>query len=196
MMTRAAEEFAIVELGDKRLNSRLEKLVEQLAAKPTGSIPAACGGWGDTAAAYRMLDNERCDWREIIEAHGRRTVQRISGLAVVPYLHDTTKLDINSQTIEGLGPLSYEAQRGMYLHPTYAVRTDRELLGILDVWKGARDARNASGQRGGLCESARWIENYEFLAERASDLCETLLVQVGDRECDILAVTQRAAGPG
>lgn len=70
-MTWAAEEFATVELGDKRLNSRLVKLAEQLAAKPTASIPGACGGWGDTAAAYRMLDNERCDWREIIEAHGR-----------------------------------------------------------------------------------------------------------------------------
>ena len=35
-------------------------------------------------------------------------------------LNDTTELDFNGQTIQGLGPLSYEAQRGMYLHPTYA----------------------------------------------------------------------------
>ena len=40
---------------------------------------------------------------------------------VVLYLQDTTELDFNGQAIEGLGPLSYEAQRGMYLHPTYAV---------------------------------------------------------------------------
>ena len=79
-MSWAAEEFATVELGDKRLNKRLVKLAQQLAAKPTASIPGACGGWGDTAAAYRMLDNERCDWREIIETHGRCAVQRIAGL--------------------------------------------------------------------------------------------------------------------
>lgn len=195
-MTWAAEEFATVELGDKRLNSRLVKLVEQLAAKPTQSIPAACGSWGDTAAAYRMLDNERCDWREIIEAHGRCVVQRMSGLAVVLCLHDTTELDFNGQTIQGLGPLSYEAQRGMYLHPTYAVSTDREPLGVLDAWMWAREARNASDQRGGLCESTRWIESYERLAERAGELPETRLVQVGDRESDILALMQRAAGLG
>ena len=47
----AAEEFATVDLGDKRLNNRLVKLAGQLAAKPTLSIPGACGGWGDTAAA-------------------------------------------------------------------------------------------------------------------------------------------------
>ena len=81
-MTLAAEEFATVQLRDKRLNSRLLKLAEQLAAKPTASIPGACGAWGDTAAAYRMLDNERCDWREIIEAHGRCTVQRMAGLGL------------------------------------------------------------------------------------------------------------------
>ena len=46
------------------------------------------------------------------------------GLPVVLCLHDTTELDFSGQTIEGLGPLSYEAQRGMYLHPTYAVSTD------------------------------------------------------------------------
>lgn len=191
-MTWAAEEFATVQLGDKRLNDRLIKLAEQLAAKPTASIPSACGGWGDTAAAYRMLDNERCDWREVIEAHGRCAMQRMAGLPVVLCLHDTTELDFNGQTIQGLGPLSYEAQRGMYLHPTYAVSTDREPLGVLDAWMWAREPRDADGKRGGLCESTRWIESYERLAERAGELPETRLVQVGDRESDILALMQRA----
>ena len=195
-MTWAEEEFSTVQLGDKRLNRRLIKLAEQLAAKPTQSIPAACGGWGDTAAAYRMLDNERCDWREIIEAHGRCAVQRMAGLAVVLCLHDTTELNFNGQTIQGLGPLSFEAQRGMYLHPTYAVSTDREPLGVLDAWMWAREPRDANGQRGGPCESTRWIESYERLAERAVDLPETRLVQVGDRESDILALMHRAASLG
>ena len=195
-MSWAAEEFATVDLGDKRLNKRLVKLAQQLADKPTASIPGACGGWGDTAAAYRMLDNERCDWREIIETHGRCAVQRMAGLPVVLCLHDTTELDFNGQTIEGLGPLSYEAQRGMYLHPTYAVSTDREPLGVLDAWMWAREPRGADGQRGGVCESVRWIESYERLAERAAEIPETRLVQVGDRESDILGLMQRAQGLG
>ncbi|PTT77216.1 IS4 family transposase [Pelomonas sp. HMWF004] len=195
-MAWAAEEFGTVDLGDKRLNSRLVKLAEQLAAKPTASIPAACGGWGDTAAAYRMLDNERVDWREIMEAHGRCAEQRMSGLPVVLCLHDTTELDFNGQTIQGLGPLSYEVQRGMYLHPTYAVTTDREPLGVLDAWMWARESKDASGQRGGLCESTRWIESYERLAERAAELPQTRLVQVGDRESDMLGLMQRAQGLG
>lgn len=191
-MSWAAEEFATVALGDKRLNDRVIKLAGQLAASPTASIPSACGSWGDTAAAYRLLDNERCDWREIIEAHGRSTLQRMVELPVVLCLNDTTELDFNGQTIQGLGPLSYEAQRGMYLHPTYAVSVNREPLGVLDAWMWAREPKDKNGERGGPCESERWIESYQRLAERAADLPATRLVQVGDRESDILALMQRA----
>lgn len=54
--------------------------------------------------------------------------------AVVLCLQDTTELNFNGQEIEGLGPLSYEAQRGVCLHPTYAATPEREVLGVLDAW--------------------------------------------------------------
>ena len=47
---------------------------------------------------------------------------------VVLCIQDTTELDYNGQQMEGLGPLSYEAQRGMYLHLTYVVTPEREPL--------------------------------------------------------------------
>ena len=46
-------------------------------------------------------------------------------MRVSPGHQDTTELDFNGQAIAGLGPLSYEAQRGMYLHPTFAVTPAR-----------------------------------------------------------------------
>lgn len=143
-----------------------------------------------------MLDNQRCDWREIIGAHGRCAMQRMTGLPMVLCLHDTTELNFTGQTIQGLGPLSYEAQHGMYLHPTYAVSTDREPLGVLDAWMWAREPRDADGQRGGIWESTRWIESYERPAERAAVVAETRLVQVGERESDILALLQRIQALG
>jgi hypothetical protein len=59
----------------------------------------------------------------ILAPHLQRTLERMGSEAVVLCLQDTTELDFNGQDIEGLGPLSYEAQRGMYLHATYAVST-------------------------------------------------------------------------
>ena len=185
-MNWAAQEWATADLGDRRLNRRLIKVAQQLADQPTASIPGACGGWTETAGAYRLLGNERFDWRDVIEPHARCTMQRMGQQSLVLCLQDTTELDFNGQSIQGMGPLSYEAQRGMYLHPTYAVSPQREPLGLLDAWMWAREPRNAQGERGGISESVRWIEGYERLAERAQELPATRLMQVGDRESDML----------
>ena len=50
-----------------------------------------------------MRDNERCDWREVLEAHSQCTTQRMTALPVALCLTDTTELDFNGQTIAGLG---------------------------------------------------------------------------------------------
>lgn len=41
-------------LPDARLKRRLSRVLEQLSAQPTESIPAASGTWADTKAAYRL----------------------------------------------------------------------------------------------------------------------------------------------
>ena len=120
--------------------------------------------------AYRFFDNAKVDWRAILEPHWQQAEQSKAEQAVVLYLQDTTEWDFNVRQAGGLGPLSYEAQRGMYVHPTYAVTTARGPLGILDVWNWAREPRNANGQSGDPKESLRWIEGYERLAELAPRL--------------------------
>ena len=107
-------------------------------------------------------------------------------------LQDTTELDFNGQRIDGLGPLSYEAQRGLYVHPTYAVSTDREPLGVLDAWMWAREPKDANGQRPGIKESTRWVEGYERVAELAAEVPDTRLVYVADRESDMIELMARA----
>ena len=115
---------------------------------------------------------------------------------VVLMLQDSTELDFNGQTIAGLGPLSYEAQRGLYVHPTYAVSVDREPLGVLDAWMWAREPKDADGQRPGIKESTRWIEGYERVAELAAELPDTRLVYVADRESDMIELMGRASELG
>lgn len=170
--------------------------MERFAADPTASIPGACDGWGETIAAYRFLGNEAVDWRDIMAPHWQQTRQRMRGRPVVLCLQDTTELNFNGQEIEGLGPLSYEAQRGMYLHPTYAVTPEREALGVLDAWMWAREKKDPSGKRGGLKESVRWVEGYERIAEMAQDMPDARLVYVADREADLMPLMRRAAELG
>lgn len=195
-MSWAKEEFKGIDLGDKRLDKRAVLLAERLAAKPMASIPGACGGWAETQAAYRFLGQEEMEWSDILAPHGECTKERMRPHAVVLCLQDTTELDFNGQAIEGLGPLSYEAQRGMYLHPTYAVTVAREPLGVLDSWMWAREPQDATGRRGGIKESLRWIEGYQRVAELAAELPKTRLVYVADRESDILELMVTAHNLG
>jgi hypothetical protein len=185
-------EFEKLDLGDARLNKRARILMERFTAEPTASVPKACRGWGETMAAYRFFDNASIDWRAIMAPHWEQTEQRMATQPVVLCLQDTTELDFNGQDAFGLGPLSYEAQRGMYLHPTYAVTPEREPLGIMDAWMWAREKKDKSGMRGGPKESLRWVEGYERIAEMAAHLPQTRLVYVADREADLMPLMRRA----
>ena len=90
--------------------------MERFAADPMASIPKASVGWSETVAAYRFFDNDSIDWRALMAPHWQQTQRRVASYPVILCLEDTTELDFNSQETKGLGPLSYEAQRGMYVH--------------------------------------------------------------------------------
>ena len=186
------EEFEALDLGDPRRDRRAKELLKRFAARPTASIPGACDGWAETIGAYRFLGNEEVEWTDMMRPHWERTTARMRQSPVVLCIADTTELDFNGQEMEGAGPLSYEVQRGMYLHPTYAVTPDREPLGVIDAWMWAREPLDANGERGGIKESVRWTESYERVAEQAATLPATRLVYVADREGDIVALMERA----
>ena len=192
-MSWAQAEFHDLELGDGRRTQRLIKLVDDLSAQPTGSIPLACGGWPETKAAYRLLDNPAVEWREILEVHTTRTVERMAGQPVVLCLQDTTELDFTSQPgIAGLGRLSYEAQHGLYVHPTLAVTPAGLALGVLDAWMWARKPKDPPDVK----ESTRWVEGYEIVADLAEAAPDSRLVYVADREGDLRALIDAAARRG
>ena len=190
------EEFKTIELGDERLNRRAVLLAERLGQKPSASIPGACQSWAETAAAYRFLSNEEASWDKVLAPHWQASQARMAQHQVVLCLQDTTELDYNGQDIAGLGPLNYEAQRGLYLHPTYVVSPEREPLGVFNAWTWARQFKAADGKRGGPCESTRWIESYERIAKSAQQLPQTRHVCIGDRESDMLELMVKARDLG
>ncbi len=120
-------------------------LAERLADSPTASIPGACKGWAETQAAYRFLAQEEVSWQAILEPRWACSIQRMQTQRTVLCLQDTTELDFNGQAIEGLGPRSYEAQWGTWLHPTCAVSTEREPFGVLDAWMRTREPKDVGG---------------------------------------------------
>ena len=196
-MNWAEAEMATADLGDERLNRRLKTVLKRLGDDPVASIPVACRGWAEVQGAYRFLDHENVSWEAVLEPHWVCTQERMRHQPVVLCLQDTTELDFTSPPgIEGLGPLSYATQHGMYVHPTLAVTPEGLPLGVLDAWMWVRDPETHGQDKRHAPieakESVRWLEGYERVAELAPQMPDTRLVYVADRECDIHAFMVKA----
>ncbi len=113
-MSALAAELTAIDLGDQRLNRRARRMLEKFGDKPTVSIPAACGGWGETRAAYRLFDHPEVTAEAVLAPHIACTEERLREHPRVLCVQDTTELDYTKKKgIAGLGPLYYETRRGM-----------------------------------------------------------------------------------
>ena len=83
-------EWKDVQLGDRRLNWRLQDTAGKLAARPTGSNNQACDEWADSKATYRLFANQKVTDKKILAPHFARSTERLKGYAVVLAVQDTT----------------------------------------------------------------------------------------------------------
>lgn len=187
-------ETASAELGDERLNRRLELVLRRLADQPEKSIPAAFQGWTETQAAYRFFTNEKVTPEKVLAAHREATVQRMGQYPVVLCVEDTSELDFTSKPkTEGMGPLNYELTRGLHIHPMLALAPEGLCLGVLEFWRwtrevgdlGGRDRRDRLSRPLEQKESLRWVEGYKKVCLLQEEVGPTRMVYVADRDSDL-----------
>ena len=191
------EEMKTASLPDKRLNARLEQILGQLASRPTCSIPCACGGYAETAAAYRFFDNDRVTFDDVLQPHIDATRRRIEEQPVVILAQDTTEMDLTRprQQVAGTGPMDGSSRRGIFTHLLHAFTPDGTPLGTARAINWAREEKTTpyskltSRQRIAVPieqkESYRWITTLEHVHRMASELPKTQFVCVADSEADI-----------
>lgn len=187
------QEMMTANFGDERLNRRLALVLGRLADRPQGSVPSAFQNWAETLAAYRFFNNQKVTSERVLEPHRDATLERAQEFPVVLCVQDTTELDYTGKQIEGLGPLNYEANLGLYIHPTLAVTPERLCLGLLDQWSWVRDPEDLGGKDRQHRlkraveekESFRWVEGYRRVCDWQSTLPQTRLVYVADRDSDL-----------
>ena len=203
----ATEEMKTVDLNDERLNNRISEVLSLLAAHPTASIPAACGGYAETAAAYRLFDNEKVRFENVLQPHIEATRQRIAVQPVVILPQDTTEIDLTrpQQQVVGAGPLDGGPRRGVFLHPLCVFTADGTPLGTLRATVWARDEepppskaeRSARRKQTPIeeKESQRWIDTLRVAREESRLAPDTRFVCVADSEADIYEVVVEAQAP-
>jgi hypothetical protein len=77
-MQRTKQESATADLGCQRLNHKLIGVTQQLADKPSQSIPTAHGGWFDTIGSYWLICRDRFGRRGDCGRSAPRNSERIA----------------------------------------------------------------------------------------------------------------------
>src|SRR5438128_2050078 len=152
--TWAKEEVDTVDLGDERLDARLELLLSALGERPNLSIPAACGGRAEMEAAYRFFDNDKVTFDKVLQPHITRTLQRVAEHKVALLVQDTSEIDLTrpEQEVTGAGELD-GSRRGFLLHEMQAFTPEGTPLGT--VWAEILNRTE------GVSHAAAAVKDYE-----------------------------------
>ena len=198
----AAEEFAEVRLGDKRLDARLVKLCDRFSDAPESPINQACADWAETKAAYRFFQNENVEVDQILAAHRCKTARRAKKQKIILAVQDTSYFVYTSHPkTEGLGKMSLKKgknvekiySKGLVVHTCLAVTTKGLPLGLLNQKIFSRKLRSEMTRRDKGSnphdylpveekESYRWLET---LGNTKAVMGDTEIITVCDREADL-----------
>jgi len=195
----AENEFGGAPLGDDRLSKRLVKVAAAKAEVPDRAFSGvAKGDWPAVKAYYRMIDQPEesaVTMSNILAPHRSRTVKRMTGQKIVLCIQDGSDLNFNNlNRCEGLGEIGSNQTtakaRGLHLHSTLAIAPNGIPLGVLRA--------DCTAPQGKLAEDKRpthtipieekktftWIEHYRDLVKLSSNMPQTRIVNVCDREAD------------
>lgn len=195
-------EFASADLGDNRLNKRLQIILNSFSLQPNASIPQASVTWAKTKATYRLLNNKKISDADILSPHQVATRSRIQEKQVVLAVQDTTYLDYTSHpATQGLGPIgkTSETLQGMVVHTTLAFTPERVPLGIIHQQTWVRPPTSPTEQKSNNDkpikekESQKWFNSLSATEAIQKDSPQTLLINIGDREADIYELFQESS---
>jgi len=188
----ARTEMAEVEVWDQRCRGSLERMCEQVLARPEESFSAACGP-GLRQAGSRIFGAEQMSVEKMLAGHVAQTAQRCQAQTEVLVAQDTTEVNYSTHKgTTGLGPINANPHsRGLLMHSALALTTAGVPLGLLSQETWARDPATfgTAAQRRtrpvAEKESQKWLTGLDKVAEALPSGPRVILVQ--DREADVFA---------
>jgi hypothetical protein len=207
---RVGEEFEGLRLGDKRLESRVRRLVQDLSANPRASILKAAPTTAAAEASYRLIRNRRVSMPAMLKPHITHTAERCRAVEKVLVLHDTSIFEFGGGERKGLGRVRTKSSQGFLFHASFAVEAGTRCpLGLVasKVWtrdevrtgktQGKKGLRKTSGSdyaRMEKKESDRWGEQIQSSSQCLAGCAK--VIHVADREADIYALLAQLKASG
>ena len=156
------DDFASVELGDKRLNERLQKMVEDSTKNPQKSILGSSGGRNQAKGAYRLLSNEKFELDELMSSATAATYERLQGEVLL--IQDTMDVNLEGHDkTEGLG-YSSEHVKGIKVHSCIALSPEGLSYGLMDqTYETRAEAKSKLSAAEKAARSIEEKESYRWL---------------------------------
>jgi len=174
--------FGHAKLGDRRRTKRLVELVDQIVARPGGTLPQKFRNPADLRAFYRLMNCDQVTHEAILAAHRQATISKISQTPErVLIIHDSTELDFTEhKSLEELGPIGCGTRRGYITQNSLAVRaTNGEPVGLVHQILHRRenvskDESRSERYRRENRESLLWVKSCQALPNQPNcvDVCD------------------------
>ncbi len=193
----ATDEFQTLDLGDKRLNSRLINICDRFSESPESPINQACNDWAETKGVYRFFSNNKVDSDKILRAHSLKTMERSKKYKTILAIQDTSYLIYtNHKATKGIGNISMKKgknidkifSKGLILHSCLAITTDGLPIGLLDQSITSRRPQSDERKRKKDVTPIENKESYRWLKSLRTSTAQVKgpqVVTVCDREADI-----------
>lgn len=196
MSRSIVEEFAGLDLKDKRLNRRALAIAERLAAHPEASFPRIFGPKSaELEGFYRLIESPYVAFEALHQPHVDATLARFGEQGDVIVAHDSSSFD--NAGVRALLKASKCGEAGFVGHFSLALReSNHEPLGLLhaSTWLRSKETRTACRKAGagaseynGLpSEMDHWLSG--ILATEDLNQEPGRLIHVCDSEADSYAL--------
>lgn len=199
----AQEEFGAITVQDIRHKHRIIQIGEALAKGGSSRLARCLPAWKDLKAADRVFERPNVTFEAIAESHWQKTRQLLRQPGEYLWIEDTTTLDFTRHnSMEGLGRVGNDEQRGLFLHTALVCRVEGyvdkiepqisiEGLGWQSPWVRPPELLRGNVKAG--CEKKTRRFGRERESQRWGKALESLkpcpegstCIFIGDREADI-----------
>lgn len=193
------EEMAGLCSGDKRLDKRTKNILGAVADKPSMAFTQQFQSAAELKACYRLFDSDLISEKVIFEPHFAKTMDRIKLCDVVVIASDSSSLNYTTRPSNpDSGYISSNNAQGFLIHNSLATTLDRQPLGVVGAKFWARNKKKPEKKihRDYLPieekESYKWVESYAIANEIAKQCPNTEIINVADREADIIELWESA----
>lgn len=168
----AETEFGAAELGDRRRNARLVSMATGIAESPGGTITRVFRDSAEREGAYRFLENEDVDPKEISRAALRACLERTRGLPYFLVPVDESSITLTDRDgVFGFGAVGAHKfpTHGLEVVSAIGVSPDGTPLGYCgqQYWARARKAARKSHKHRPLeeKETRHWMNTISFVED-------------------------------